>query len=54
MAPSRYELLEIAERALNGVRDDAQATAWWERQLSAGAGQRGDLRGAVGRGRGAA
>ena len=38
MAPSRYELLEIAERTLNGVRDDAQATAWWERQLSAGAG----------------
>ena len=38
MAPSRYELLDIAERALNGVRGDAQATAWWERQLSAGAG----------------
>ena len=40
MAPTRAELLEIAERALEGVRgEEAQATAWWERQLSAAAGR---------------
>lgn len=39
MAPSRDELLEIAERALSGVRGAAQATAWWERQLTAAAGR---------------
>jgi predicted Zn-dependent protease len=39
MAPTRGELIEIAERALEGVGDDAQATAWWERQLTAGAGR---------------
>ena len=39
MAPTREQLLELAERALAGVRDDAQATVWWERQLSAGAGR---------------
>jgi predicted Zn-dependent protease len=37
MAATRDELLEIAERALAGVRD-AQATVWWERQLSSSAG----------------
>jgi predicted Zn-dependent protease len=35
MAPSRYELLTLAEQALDGARGEAQATAWWERQLSA-------------------
>jgi predicted Zn-dependent protease len=35
MAPTRDELLALAERALAGARDEAQATAWWERQLSA-------------------
>jgi predicted Zn-dependent protease len=40
MAPTRDQLLELAERALTGVRgEQAQATAWWERQLSAGAGR---------------
>ena len=40
MAATRDELMEIAERALAGVRgEQAQATAWWERQLSAGAGR---------------
>ncbi len=40
MAATRDELMAIAERALDGVRgDQAQATAWWERQLSAGAGR---------------
>jgi len=34
MAPHRDDLLALAERALEGVRDAAQATAWWERQLS--------------------
>jgi predicted Zn-dependent protease len=34
MAPTRYELLSLAEQALEGARDEAQATAWWERQLS--------------------
>jgi predicted Zn-dependent protease len=37
---TRAELLKIAERALTGVRaDEAQATAWWERQLTAAAGR---------------
>jgi PmbA protein len=35
---SRDELLELAERAIGHARGEAQATAWWERQLSAGAG----------------
>src|SRR5215218_6945484 len=35
MGPSRYELLALAEQSLDGARDEAQATAWWERQLSA-------------------
>jgi len=35
MAATRDELLTLAERVLDGVRDEAQATAWWERQLSA-------------------
>jgi predicted Zn-dependent protease len=40
MAPARDQLLELAERALTGAAgDEAQATAWWERQLSAGAGR---------------
>jgi predicted Zn-dependent protease len=40
MAPTRDELLDLAEKALRGVRgDEAQATAWWERQLSSGAGR---------------
>ena len=39
MAPTRDQLLELAERALSGVREDAQATAWWERQLTAAAGR---------------
>ena len=40
MAATRDELMAIAERALAGVRgEQAQATAWWERQLSAGAGR---------------
>jgi predicted Zn-dependent protease len=34
MAPHRDDLLALAERALEGARDAAQATAWWERQLS--------------------
>ena len=38
MAATRNQLLEIAERALNGVRD-GQATAWWERQLSSSDGR---------------
>ena len=38
MGPSRHELLGIAERALERVEGEAQATAWWERQLSAGPG----------------
>jgi predicted Zn-dependent protease len=36
MPPSRDELIALAERALPG--GEAQATAWWERQLSAGPG----------------
>jgi predicted Zn-dependent protease len=39
MAPTRDELIDLAERALTGVRDEAQATVWWERQLSASAGR---------------
>jgi predicted Zn-dependent protease len=39
MAPRSDQLLELAERALSGVRGDAQATAWWERQLTAAAGR---------------
>jgi predicted Zn-dependent protease len=35
MAPTRYELLALAEQALDGAGDEAQASAWWERQLSA-------------------
>jgi len=35
LAPSRYELLTLAQGALEGARDEAQATAWWERQHSA-------------------
>ena len=35
---SRDEILELAERALRHAGGEAQATAWWERQLSAGAG----------------
>jgi PmbA protein len=35
MARTRDDLLALAERALAGARDEAQATAWWERQLSA-------------------
>ena len=39
MAPTRPELLALAERALEHTGDaDAQATAWWERQHSAGPG----------------
>jgi predicted Zn-dependent protease len=36
MAPSRDDLLALAERALSLAGDDAQATAWWERQHSSG------------------
>ena len=40
MAATRDQLLEIAERALAEVRaEEAQATAWWERQLTAAAGR---------------
>jgi predicted Zn-dependent protease len=40
MAATREQLREIAEQALTGVGgEQAQATAWWERQLSAGAGR---------------
>jgi predicted Zn-dependent protease len=35
---SREELLELAQRALAHAPGEAQATAWWERQLSAGPG----------------
>jgi len=34
MAPRDDDLLALAEQALTGARDAAQATAWWERQLS--------------------
>lgn len=36
---SADEILELAERALRHARGEAQVTAWWERQLSAGAGR---------------
>ena len=36
MAPSRADLLALAERALDLAGGDAQATAWWERQHSSG------------------
>ena len=40
MAVTRDELMAIAERALAELRgEQAQATVWWERQLSAGAGR---------------
>ncbi len=35
---SRDEILALAERALSHADGEAQVTAWWERQLSAGAG----------------
>jgi predicted Zn-dependent protease len=39
MAPRRADLLTLAERALDHAGSgDAQATAWWERQHSAGPG----------------
>jgi len=34
--PTQDDLLALAERATELVGDTAQATAWWERQLSAG------------------
>jgi predicted Zn-dependent protease len=39
MPPSRDELMALAERALGHLNGEAQATAWWERQLSAGQGR---------------
>ena len=36
---TRTELLALAERALAQAGGEAQATAWWERQLSAGPGR---------------
>ena len=36
MAPSRADLVALAERALDHAGGDAQATAWWERQHSSG------------------
>jgi predicted Zn-dependent protease len=39
MPPSRDELMGLAERALAHAGGEAQATAWWERQLSAGPGR---------------
>jgi predicted Zn-dependent protease len=36
--PSRDELLALAERAVGHAGGEAQATAWWERALSAGPG----------------
>jgi predicted Zn-dependent protease len=39
MAPSRDELTTLAERALAYAGREAQATAWWERQLSAAHGR---------------
>jgi predicted Zn-dependent protease len=36
---ARDEIVALAERALGHVEGEAQATAWWERQLSAGAGR---------------
>jgi predicted Zn-dependent protease len=37
-APGRDEIIALAEGALRRAEGEAQATAWWERQLSAGAG----------------
>lgn len=37
--PNRDELMALAERALAHVDGEAQATAWWERQLSAAQGR---------------
>ncbi len=37
--PSRDDLMTLAERALGHASGEAQATAWWERQLSAGPGR---------------
>src|SRR3954447_10611318 len=39
MPPSRDELIALAERALAPTSGEAQATAWWERQLSAAHGR---------------
>src|SRR3954454_8993262 len=39
MPPSRDELIALAERALASAGGEAQATAWWERQLSAAHGR---------------
>src|SRR3954447_10198574 len=39
MPPSRDELIALAERALAQTAGEAQATAWWERQLSAAHGR---------------
>jgi predicted Zn-dependent protease len=39
MPPSRDELMGLAERALGAASGEAQATAWWERQLTAGPGR---------------
>jgi predicted Zn-dependent protease len=36
MAPTRYDLRGLAERALSFAGGEAQVTAWWERQHSAG------------------
>jgi predicted Zn-dependent protease len=36
--PTRDELFALAERTLGHAPGEAQATAWWERQLSAGPG----------------
>jgi predicted Zn-dependent protease len=36
--PARDELFALAQRALSRPLGEAQATAWWERQLSAGPG----------------
>jgi predicted Zn-dependent protease len=35
MPPGQDHLLTLAERALSHVRGEGQATAWWERQLTA-------------------
>ena len=37
--PSRDDLMTLADRALGHASGEAQATAWWERQLSAGPGR---------------
>src|SRR3954471_2277058 len=39
MPPTRDELIALAERALAPAGGEAQATAWWERQLSAAHGR---------------